>query len=308
MERWSAMAVNSKPRISVLMTVFNAELYIKEAVDSILMQTFKDWELIVVDNKSTDNTLNILVECKDSRVKLVKLNENIGRVSALRLAYEKASGEYIAILDADDISNLNRLAKQSEHLDSHPNIGLVASWVEFIDQKGTQIGKFKPPTKAADIHQILGFRNITLHSSVMYRKKTADEIGGYSKDFVWGHDFHLILSIAEKNDISILNSFLCRIRILKTSMTRSNNYKESIVLENIMLFKKAGAVLRLNKKSKELNRTAIAIANLKYGFFLASNNKNLFFKGFFLILRELMFNPAIIWRNGLFRRLLGFSF
>jgi glycosyltransferase involved in cell wall biosynthesis len=307
-EKWSAMVINQKPKISVLMTAFNAESYINKAVDSVLKQNFKNWELIVVDNKSTDNTLKILERFRDFRVNLIKLNKNIGRVAALRLAYDEAKGEYIAILDADDVSNINRLKKQSNYLDSNPKIGLVASWIEFIDGNGQKIGEFRPPIKPNEIHQCLGFRNITLHSSVMYRKRIADKAGGYSKDFIWGHDFNLILSIAKNSDIAILNSFLSKIRIIKTSMTRSLSNKEFVALEKILLFKKAGKILNLNDQSKKMNKTAIAISNVQYEFVLASTRKNYFFRALFLIFREIIFNPALIWRNGYARRLFGYSF
>lgn len=302
------MVINQKPKISILMTAFNADPYINKAVRSVLKQTFKNWELIVVDNKSTDNTLEILEKFGDFRINLIKLNKNIGRVAALRLAYDQAKGEYIAILDADDISNINRLKKQSNYLNSNPKIGLVASWVEFIDENGKKIGEFKPPTKPNEIYQCLGFRNVTLHSSVMYRKRLADKVGGYSKDFIWGHDFNLILSIAKNSDIAILNSFLSKIRIIKTSMTRSLNNKELVALEKILLFKKAGKILNLNERSKKMNKTAIAISNVQYEFALASLRKKYFFKALFSIFREIILNPALIWRNGYARRLFGYSF
>ena len=108
-----------EPRVSVLMTIYNAEPYLKEAIDSIVAQTFGEWELIAIENGSSDGSRAILDSYQDERIRCFCLPENIGRTPALRYAFEQAGGEYIAVLDADDVSHPERFKKQVEYLDQH---------------------------------------------------------------------------------------------------------------------------------------------------------------------------------------------
>ena len=167
------MDTNMKtPRVSVIMPVYNGEKYIKEAVESIVRQTFSDWELFIVNDASTDSTEKILESFKDPRLKIIKNERNLGSVASRNTAFAQIQSEYVAILDADDIAAPTRFQEQVKFLDSNSDFGLVASWTKIISGDGTQIGrvlkKTIPPEKIPI--QFL-FHNLLAFSSVMMRKK-----------------------------------------------------------------------------------------------------------------------------------------
>ena len=119
------MPVSSKPRVSVLMTIYNASLFLRESIDSLIAQSFLDWELIAIENGSTDDSPAILADFKDPRIHCFSFPRNIGRTPALVFAFNQARGEYIAILDADDVAYSQRFALQVEFLDNIWNLSNV---------------------------------------------------------------------------------------------------------------------------------------------------------------------------------------
>jgi len=123
-----------KPTVSVLMPVFNGEQFLRPAMNSILNQTFTDFEFIIVDDGSTDHSREILNSYTDSRVRLICNESNIGLTDSLNRGLEAASGNYIARMDQDDISLPERLAKQVAFMDSHPEVGVCGTWAKDIDQ------------------------------------------------------------------------------------------------------------------------------------------------------------------------------
>ena len=184
------------PKISVLMTVFNAEPYLQESLVSLLNQDFTDWELVVIENGSSDGSGKILRSFSDKRIKATHLTENIGRTEALNLALKKSNSEYIAILDADDISMGSRFTKQYKKLESDEAIGLVGSWTQFIDSNGQNLYVKVGPELHDEIVKLFATRNPFVHSSVMFRRNIALAIGGYDINYKYAQDFDLILKIA----------------------------------------------------------------------------------------------------------------
>jgi glycosyltransferase involved in cell wall biosynthesis len=130
------------PRVSVLMSVYNAMPHLRQALDSIVNQTFLDFEFLIVDDASSDDSLEILelYEKKFENICLFRREKNKGICENRRMLLNLAKGDYIAIMDADDISKLDRLETQINYLDSHPNIAVVGSNNEIINEKGTCIG------------------------------------------------------------------------------------------------------------------------------------------------------------------------
>lgn len=129
------MNIKKEPKISVVMSVYNGERYLGEAVESIFNQTFSDFEFIIINDGSTDRTPEILTEIDDPRAKVIN-QPNRGLTASLNRAIRLAKGEYIARMDADDISEPTRLERQVEVLDRDPDVVLVACWYEVIDEKG----------------------------------------------------------------------------------------------------------------------------------------------------------------------------
>ncbi len=165
------MDTNVTPKISVIMAAYNAERYIREAVESVIGQTFKDWQLFIVNDCSTDGTEKILETFTDPRITILKNERNLGSVVSRNIAFARIQSEYVAILDADDIAMPDRFAEQVRFLDVHPDFGLVGSWTKVIAEDGTQIGRIaKDRTSAEKIPVKLLFHNVMAFSSVMMRK------------------------------------------------------------------------------------------------------------------------------------------
>lgn len=136
------------PKVSVLMAVYNGEKYLREAMDSILGQTFTDFEFIIVDDGSTDRSYHIVSSYGDGRIRVVRNPANLGLISSLNKGIEHCRGEYIARMDCDDRSLPERLSKQVAFMDSHPNIGASGTWVTHIDREGRATGVTRTPVGA----------------------------------------------------------------------------------------------------------------------------------------------------------------
>ncbi len=130
------MNQSAPPRVSVLLPAYNAEEFIVAAVESILAQTFTDFELIIVEDGSTDTTLSQIKNFTDPRIRLIEHAQNQGFAASLNDAIAAAQGEYLARHDADDWSHPDRFAAQVAYLDAHPAVGLLGSWYAKIDEAG----------------------------------------------------------------------------------------------------------------------------------------------------------------------------
>ncbi len=210
--------MNSEPRVSVVMAAYNAEKYLSQAVDSILAQTLADFELIVVDDASTDGTRAILEGYSDPRIRALYNPSNLGQSVTRNKALAAAHGKYIAILDADDIAVSTRLEKQAEWLDRHPEIGLLGSYAVRIDERGNEHDRWDySPTDDAAIKWALLFTNAFIHSSVMMRKSVVSQTGGYSNEecirraFV--EDYELLSRLNRCAQAAVLPEVLVKYRI-----------------------------------------------------------------------------------------------
>ncbi len=291
------------PRVSVLMTIYNAAPYLKSAIDSILDQTFRDWELIAVENGSTDASLSILKSYSDSRVRIFPQENNIGRTPALRYAFERANGNYLAVLDADDVSSPDRFMRQVKFLDQNTDVALVGTWAQYIDEQGKVFDNFEPPENQEELYDCLGWTNPVVHSSAMFRKQFSQEAGGYPEEIVWAQDFGLILALARRGKIAMIGEHLCQLRVLTASMTRSAKNQVLVASEALLLFKRAADTLQLSIRSRRLNRRAMAIAEIKLG--IATSKSGQKIAGIKLILHGVVSAPSALWGNGPMRRFLG---
>ena len=155
------MLVN--PIVTVLMSVYNGERYLNEAIDSILAQTFTDFEFLIIDDASTDSTPKILHSYDDPRIRIVTNEENLGLTKSLNKGLALAQGEYIARMDADDISLPERLMMQLNFLIDNKTVPLVGSGAIMIDEDGKSIGKMNLPILAEDNYTHLQFINCFVH-------------------------------------------------------------------------------------------------------------------------------------------------
>jgi glycosyltransferase involved in cell wall biosynthesis len=206
------------PRVSVVMSVYNAERYVEEAIESILGQTFRDFEFIIVDDGSTDTTSEILHNFDDERIMLVENDGNIGLTRSLNKGLQMARGKYIARMDADDISLYERLEKQVQFLDTHPDVGLVGSAVIYIDPDGKELGVQRVCTE--NIHQaLLNVEFCWWHSATAFRSECLESVGPYREGFRYAQDYDLWLRIAEKYDVASLSEPLVKLRLHPESIS-----------------------------------------------------------------------------------------
>ena len=159
------------PKVSVVMSVYNGERHLREAVDSILNQTFGDLEFIIVDDGSRDRTWEILQSYDDSRIVLLRNEQNIGLTKSLNRGLAATRGEYVARMDADDVSLPQRLERQVGFLDQHPEIGLVGCAFLQINEGGQEFEIFHPPLKNEDIQERLRVENCFCHGVALFRHR-----------------------------------------------------------------------------------------------------------------------------------------
>lgn len=214
-------------KLSVIMSVYNGERYLKEAIESILNQTFKNFEFIIIDDGSTDKSPQILDKYakKDKRIKLIH-QKNIGLTKSLNKALKLAQGKYIARIDADDIAYKSRFKKQIRFLEKHPKIGLVGNYVDVIDEKGKNIGRLIYPTNDKDIRKVLIKKNPFCHSTIMFRKEVAEKVGGYNKDFSAAQDYDFWMRISKHYQIANLSEVLGAWRLRKKAITFQKNISQ----------------------------------------------------------------------------------
>lgn len=193
------MMVNSHhPKVTVFIPVYNRELYVGEAIESILAQTFSDFEILLVDDGSTDHSVEKIRSFSDSRIRLICNEENLGIPKTRNRGVELARGQYMAMLDSDDRSFPERLEKQVAFLESHPGYAQVGSWCRMMDAQGRVLNKIKrQPTQAEDIHAQFLFRCAMSNRSIMARTALLQEYG-YRNDFPRCQDYELHVRLAKK--------------------------------------------------------------------------------------------------------------
>ena len=206
------------PKISVIMPAYNAETYIAEAIDSILHQTFPDFELIIINDHSQDRTAQIIRSCQDPRILYLENGENLGVAKALNRGLAAARGEYIARMDADDISLPERLEKQAAFLDAHPQTAVVAGAVELFGSQ-TGIRRFSQTPEKLRVDLLCGC--CFAHPSVMMRRETVLSLGGYDPAFEGAEDYHLWARIAQRYPLASLPDPVLRYRIHPAQVTQT---------------------------------------------------------------------------------------
>ncbi len=294
---------SDQPLVSILMNCYNGEKYLRAAFESVLAQTYQNWEVIFWDNQSTDGSAAICHSYGDSRIRYFYATEHTELGAARILSFQQVCGDFVAVLDVDDVAHPERLVRQVRFLYQHPEVSLVGSWAQYIDKHGKIFANFKPPVNQDKLADCLGWANPFVHSSIMYRYSLALEVGGYSKELTYAQDFGLTLALARHSKIAMIDDFLCQLRVLSTSMTRVKKYRAVIAREGLMLFQCAADWLPLSKEARRLNRRAQAIAEIKLGFALLRTESIL--HGLKLVLHGLVSSPSALWGNGPVRRFFG---
>jgi glycosyltransferase involved in cell wall biosynthesis len=216
------------PIVSIVLPVYNAELFLAETLDSILRQTFSNFEVIAINDGSTDSSLGILKEYakKDARIVIID-QKNMGLVKTLNSAISSARGTYIARVDADDPSFENRLELQVEVLDKNSNIVLVGGGFEIIDENGFFIETVHAPTREEDIRRAMLIRNPFGHAGVMFTKKAFKDTGGYSDDCGPTEDYDLWVRLSHVGNITSIPQPLYRYRIVQSGISQSASEEQA---------------------------------------------------------------------------------
>jgi glycosyltransferase involved in cell wall biosynthesis len=219
-------AAVSNPRATVLMSVFNDEPFLAEAIESILGQTFADFELLVIDDASTDGSRRVAESFRDPRVRVVANPVNLGLTRSLNRGLAMAGSEYVARLDGNDVSFPTRLARQVAWLDAHPEVAALGVQAAAIDTKGRRIRRvalFTPqwrrPSGGLALEWYRAFDTPFIHSGVMFRREVVTRLGGYDERHPLEQDAELWARIGRHEKLANLEEELVALRCDPSSMT-----------------------------------------------------------------------------------------
>lgn len=201
------------------MSVYNGEMWLKEAIESILGQTYKDFEYIIGNDGSTDATEDILAIYTDRRLRIIHFRKRLTLTYALNRLLRKVKGEYIARMDADDIASKERLARQVAFLDSHPHVGIVGSWFKMIRASGEALRIIRMPVADREIRSSVMRSNPICHPTMMFRKQLLSQVGPYDPDLNGAEDYDFVLRALTVTQIANIPEVLLNYRIVDTSVS-----------------------------------------------------------------------------------------
>jgi len=222
------------PMISVLMPVFNGERYLREAIDSVLNQTFKDFEFIIIDDGSTDSSAVIINNYKDERICFVQ-QDNAGISESLNKGINLAKGKYIARMDADDISDPDRFMIQYEYMRANDDIDILGGHAHLIDTQGRVIGEKLKPISSKVINRAIEYACPLNHPTYMVRTDVYRKLCGYRVCFSGGEDYDFLLRAFDNgNSIKNIDRYLIYYRI-NTNLSRPDRDHYQMFLTRIAL-------------------------------------------------------------------------
>lgn len=234
--------MNQEPIITVLMAVYNGEKYLKQAVDSILSQTFKDFEFVIVNDCSSDSTVDIIKSYNDKRILIYNNETNLGQTKSLNIGLKHAKGRYIFRMDADDYSMPERIEKQYNYINEYPEYTVVGTDCLVVDESNIAKSISRGCSKYEDIIIRMLNGSPINHVSVVMKKEAILAVGGYNSEYKISADFDLWSRLVRKGyKITTLPEILSAYRFSDSSYSNRNEsikLKENveIVYENIKYF------------------------------------------------------------------------
>lgn len=194
----------ANPLVSVILPVFNAEAYLQESIESILRQSFEDYELIIINDGSTDSSPEIIKRFaqKDRRISVITNPKPLGKAGdmAKQMGINQSKGKFIAIMDADDISKQNRLTCQIEFLEANPQVFLCGTWAEYIDDKGVPFLDWKPVTEHKRILKNLYLKNSIMHPTFFFRNEKR-KTQFYETKYNWYNDYYTLFKLIKEGKV-----------------------------------------------------------------------------------------------------------
>ena len=216
------------PKVSIMFPSFNHAQYVHEALSSILKQTFQDFEVIASDDCSTDGTADVIRSFTDDRIQFHRFEEHAGPTKNHRYCWEHCTGEYIALLNSDDVWLPDHLEKAVSYLDKHPSCGVVFSWCSEIDENGNTIAPISDEFRCANHSRAQWLRfffthgNCLCHPSMVIRREVYEQLGFYSETLRQLPDFDLWIRVVKHFDIHIIQEPLVQFRRCSRSMSNTS--------------------------------------------------------------------------------------
>ncbi|MBD1420248.1 glycosyltransferase [Sphingobacterium chuzhouense] len=230
------------------MAAYNAAPFISQAIESVLNQTFEDFELLIVNDGSTDNTREIVHSFTDPRIRLIENDGNKGLSFTRNVALTEAKGEFMAILDSDDIAHPDRLEIQIQHFLNRPKLAVLGGYAYIIDHTGCRTGQeMAPICETNTLHAGLLFYNSFVHSTVMLRMSAFTEVGGYPP-YIAAEDYGLFSRIALKHEVSNIPQYLIEYRIHGNNISLQKKDIMEAQLKDILFY--------------QLDKLSLSITNL----------------------------------------------
>ncbi|MBR4863350.1 MAG: glycosyltransferase [Oscillospiraceae bacterium] len=268
------------PKVSVVMPAYNAEAYIGAAIESILNQSFTDFEFLILNDCSADGTEDIIKSYNDSRIVYLKNEKNMGVAATLNKGFAVAQGDYIARMDADDIAHPRRFEQQVAYLDAHPEVAVLGTQVRFFSVEGDG-EPFCYSGSCAQLKIDLLFASAIAHPSVMLRRQMILDLGGYDSQFEGLEDYELWCRVSQQAALAVYPEILLRYRIHPGQVTQqpserkqraARNLKQRQLLRLGLPTEGAVAAAYYNYQTKEPKTYETALAEIR--FFEALINAN----------------------------------
>lgn len=245
--------MTSQPIVSVMMAAYNAETYIADSIRSILRQTLTDWELIILNDGSRDQTAAIIKGFADPRIRYFENAQNMGLSVTRNRMIGLATGRYLAVLDSDDIADSRRLELQVRYLNKHQGVGMIGAGIRLIDEDGQPNGQryvFTDP--CSRIPTILLFSNYFAHSTVLIRRDALPAVA-YRTELPIAEDYDLWIRISKNWEVCNLRRILASYRIHNSNVSTADNHtrdkvERDILLMNLKEIAPALAQLRIQKE------------------------------------------------------------
>lgn len=221
---------SSNPAVSVLMPCYNCSRWLAEAIDSVLAQTFRNFELLLLDDGSTDGTWKIMQSYRDRDIRIVAMSKrNTGLADTLNVGIAQAKGEWIARIDQDDLCEITRIEQQINFVRNQPNVVLLGSGFDEIDENGRFIMKhLYPPGHCELVRHLERLRPFFPHSSAFYRVEVVKQVGGYNPRIHRADDWRLWLQLTQRGEVACLPEPLVKIRKHSGQMSLDNGGRRQL--------------------------------------------------------------------------------
>ncbi|MCL4352883.1 MAG: glycosyltransferase [Patescibacteria group bacterium] len=246
------MDIENKPKVSVLLPVYNCEKFVAEAVESIFQQTFSDFEFLIINDGSTDQTLKILHSFADPRLRIYSNKKNLGIVSSLNKGIEIARGQYIVRMDADDVSLPERIEMQVAYMDQNPNIGVCGTWFRTIGEKAGRLKTY--PVEPDEVKCALLFGCPIAHPTTILRKTVLDQNHlKYNPTFLQAEDIEFWVRCSKYTQLANIPRVLFQHRVHDAKKSTLNFASLNDYTRRVILSELESLTIKPNMKELEIH-------------------------------------------------------